>query len=83
MPKASLSEDTLLRMLVAAIAETIARLAMLRTVGNYQQALDIRLKLPGHILLVDDDELMRRSLALNLEESGYRVNTASSAETAL
>ena len=41
MPKASLSEDTLLRMLVAAIAETIARLALLRTAGNYQQALEI------------------------------------------
>jgi tetratricopeptide (TPR) repeat protein len=41
MRKSSLSEDTLLRMLVAAIAETIARLAMLRTAGNYQQALQI------------------------------------------
>lgn len=37
----------------------------------------------SHILLVDDDELMRRSLALNLEEAGYRASTASSAETAL
>jgi len=41
MPKASLSEDTLLRMLVAAIAETIARLAMLRTAGNLEQALEV------------------------------------------
>ena len=41
MRKASLSEDTLLRMLVAAIAETMARLALLRTAGNYQQALEI------------------------------------------
>lgn len=41
MRKSSLSEDTLLRMLVAAIAETIARLALLRTAGNYQQALQI------------------------------------------
>jgi len=41
MRKSSLSEDTLLRMLVAAIAETIARLAMLRTAGNYQQASEI------------------------------------------
>ena len=41
MRKASLSEDTLLRMLVAAIAETIARLALLRTAGNFQQALEI------------------------------------------
>lgn len=41
MRKSSLSEDTLLRMLVAAIAETIARLALLRTAGNYQQVLQI------------------------------------------
>lgn len=41
MPKASLSEDTLLRMLVAAIAETIARLAMLRTAGKLEQALEV------------------------------------------
>lgn len=39
--KASLSEDALLRMLVAAIAETIARLVMLRTAGHYQQAMEI------------------------------------------
>jgi DNA-binding response OmpR family regulator len=37
----------------------------------------------AHILLVDDDELMRRSLALNLEEAGFRASTASSAEAAL
>lgn len=41
MRKSSLSEDTLLRMIVAAIAETVAKLAMLRTAGNYQQALEI------------------------------------------
>lgn len=35
-----------------------------------------------HILLVDDDALMRRSLALNLEEAGYRASTAADAETA-
>lgn len=35
-----------------------------------------------HILLVDDDVLMRRSLALNLEEAGYRVTTAATAEAA-
>jgi hypothetical protein len=38
MPKASLSEDALLRMLVTAIAETIARLALLRTAGQFEQA---------------------------------------------
>ncbi|HET9912088.1 MAG TPA: response regulator transcription factor [Anaerolineales bacterium] len=36
-----------------------------------------------HILLVDDDPLMRRSLALILEQSGYRSNTATNAEDAL
>jgi DNA-binding response OmpR family regulator len=36
-----------------------------------------------HILLVDDDALMRRSLAFNLEQAGYRTSTASHAETAL
>ena len=35
-----------------------------------------------HILLVDDDVLMRRSLALNLEEAGYRASTAATAEAA-
>jgi DNA-binding response OmpR family regulator len=34
-------------------------------------------------LLVDDDALMRRSLALILEQSGYRTNTAANAEDAL
>lgn len=36
-----------------------------------------------HILLVDDDELMRRSVAFNLEQNGFRVNTAATAEDAL
>jgi len=36
-----------------------------------------------HILLVDDDELMRRSLAFNLEQAGFRASTAASAEDAL
>ena len=36
-----------------------------------------------HILLVDDDALMRRSLSFNLEQAGYRASTAASAEDAL
>jgi DNA-binding response OmpR family regulator len=36
-----------------------------------------------HLLLVDDDALMRRSLGFNLEHSGYRTSRASSAEDAL
>lgn len=35
-----------------------------------------------HILIVDDDALMRRSLAFNLEQVGFRASTAESAETA-
>jgi len=36
-----------------------------------------------HILLVDDDALLRRSLAFNLEQAGYRTSTAATAEDAL
>jgi DNA-binding response OmpR family regulator len=36
-----------------------------------------------HILVVDDDDLMRRSLAFNLEQAGYRTSTAADAESAL
>ncbi len=36
-----------------------------------------------HILLVDDDALLRRSLSFNLEQNGYRVSTAGNAEDAL
>jgi DNA-binding response OmpR family regulator len=36
-----------------------------------------------YILLVDDDVLMRRSLALILEQAGYRTSTAANAEDAL
>jgi DNA-binding response OmpR family regulator len=36
-----------------------------------------------HILLVDDDDLMRRSLAFNLEQAGYRTSIAADAESAL
>ena len=36
-----------------------------------------------HILIVDDDALLRRSLAFNLEQSGYRTNSAANAEDAL
>ncbi|OGO40612.1 MAG: hypothetical protein A2W36_07055 [Chloroflexi bacterium RBG_16_58_14] len=36
-----------------------------------------------HLLVVDDDALLRRSLAFNLEQAGYRVDTAATAEDAL
>ena len=35
-----------------------------------------------HILLVDDDPLLRRSLSFNLERSGYRAHAAATAEEA-
>ncbi len=38
---------------------------------------------PNHILLVDDDPLLRRSVAFSLERAGYRVITAANAEEAL
>jgi DNA-binding response OmpR family regulator len=38
---------------------------------------------PNHILLVDDDPLLRRSVAFSLERVGYRVSTAANAEDAL
>jgi DNA-binding response OmpR family regulator len=36
-----------------------------------------------HILVVDDDTLLRRSLGLQLDQAGYRTSTAASAEDAL
>ena len=36
-----------------------------------------------HILVVDDDTLLRRSLSLQLEQVGYRTSTAATAEDAL
>lgn len=36
-----------------------------------------------HILVVDDDTLLRRSLSLQLEQAGYRASTAENAEDAL
>jgi len=36
-----------------------------------------------HILIVDDDALMRRSLAYNLQQSGFRTSSAGTAEDAL
>ena len=36
-----------------------------------------------HILIVDDDALLRRSLAFNLEQNNFRTSTAASAEDAL
>jgi DNA-binding response OmpR family regulator len=39
--------------------------------------------MPTRILLIDDDALLRRSLAFNLERAGYLVNSTASAEEAL
>jgi len=36
-----------------------------------------------HILVVDDDALMRRSVAFNLEQAGYRADSAANADDAL
>ena len=37
----------------------------------------------NHILIVDDDALLRRSLSYNLERHNYRTSTADNAESAL
>ena len=37
----------------------------------------------AHLLLIEDDTLLRRSLAFNLEQAGYRVSAAANAEDAL
>lgn len=39
--------------------------------------------MPGNILLIDDDKLMRRSLAFNLQQAGYSAGTAGDAESGL
>jgi DNA-binding response OmpR family regulator len=39
--------------------------------------------MPKHILIIDDDALLRRSLAFNLEQAGYRTSTAANAEDGL
>lgn len=39
--------------------------------------------MPGSILLIDDDKLMRRSLAFNLQQAGYSAVTAADAETGI
>jgi len=39
--------------------------------------------MPRTILLVDDDALMRRSLAFHMEQAGYKVQTAANAEDAI
>ena len=36
-----------------------------------------------HILIIDDDALMRRSVSLHLEQQNFRTSTAASAEDAL
>jgi len=36
-----------------------------------------------HLLLVDDDTLMRRSLTFGLERAGYKTTSAANAEDAL
>ena len=36
--------------------------------------------MPRTILVVDDDALLRRSLAFHLEQAGYQALTAASAE---
>lgn len=39
--------------------------------------------MPGNILLIDDDKLLRRSLAFNLQQAGFTTGTAADAEAGL
>lgn len=39
--------------------------------------------MPGNILLIDDDKLLRRSLAFNLQQAGFAASTAADAESGL
>ncbi|MEA3336430.1 MAG: response regulator, partial [Chloroflexota bacterium] len=39
--------------------------------------------MPQHILIVEDDDLLRRSLSLQLELVGYQTSTTASAEDGL
>ena len=43
----------------------------------------IVLIMPKQILLIDDDALLRRSLAFNLQQAGYETHTAANAEDGL
>lgn len=44
---------------------------------------NVRAAMSKHILVVDDDALMRRSLSLHLQQAGYRASSAGSGEDAL
>ncbi len=54
---------------------------------RYEMTLGIGKAIPKimkkHLLLVDDDTLMRRSLTFGLERAGYKIASAASAEDAL
>jgi DNA-binding response OmpR family regulator len=39
--------------------------------------------MPDHVLVVDDDDLLRRSLTFSLGQAGYRASSAANAEDAL
>jgi DNA-binding response OmpR family regulator len=45
--------------------------------------LRVNVRMAKQLLLVDDDALLRRSLAFNLEQAGYHVSTAANAEDAI
>jgi DNA-binding response OmpR family regulator len=51
--------------------------------SEYNEICHRGIPMAKHILIVDDDELLRRSVAFSLEKNGYRVSTAASAEDAL
>jgi DNA-binding response OmpR family regulator len=60
-------------------------LPLLKTIFwcNIRSSLWVSIIMAKHILLVEDDALMRRSLTFSLEQAGYRVCSAADAENAL
>lgn len=89
------SVQTLLRSMLdpvppsALLPRTLARLASQSRPGcsglaNLAKVIPLnQILVATHVLLVDDDALLRSSLAFNLQKAGYRVSTAASAEDAL
>lgn len=54
------------------------------TIGNLRIIMQkLSVKMATHILFVEDNALLRRSLAFNLENAGYKVTTAANAEDAM
>jgi DNA-binding response OmpR family regulator len=67
--------------------KTVEKISVESQMERYQAKSNSQLakgnSMASHILVVDDDALLRRSLSLQLEQAGYRVSPAENAEDAL